>query len=194
MKKCWLVFVMAAMLPVGLAAETEAKMDSIPQDNPCGWEVIIPDTLYENVETMAVVPEDMDYEWYAQINGGAIHPIDQIGIILNLNEHHSQTSTLVSYDKRLRARGKKIAAYYCPERSTKSLVGWDVVLYLEVNDNAGCDAFFKKKVTVVDEHYGEGIENIATPSDKARKKMMDGTLYISTPDGKIFNATGQEVK
>ena len=40
----------------------------------------------------------------------------------------------------------------------------------------------------------EGIENIATPTDKARKVMMDGTLYIATPDGKIYNAAGAEVK
>ena len=40
----------------------------------------------------------------------------------------------------------------------------------------------------------EGIENIATPADKARKVMMDGTLYIATPDGKIYNANGAEVK
>ena len=40
----------------------------------------------------------------------------------------------------------------------------------------------------------QAIENIATPSDKARKVMMDGTLYIATPDGKIYNATGVQVK
>ena len=40
----------------------------------------------------------------------------------------------------------------------------------------------------------QAIENIATPSDKARKVMMDGTLYIAMPDGKIYNATGVQVK
>ena len=40
----------------------------------------------------------------------------------------------------------------------------------------------------------QAIENIATPADKARKVMMDGTLYIATPDGKIYNATGVQVK
>lgn len=40
----------------------------------------------------------------------------------------------------------------------------------------------------------QGIENIATPADKARKVMMDGTLYIATPDGKIYNTTGVQVK
>lgn len=47
---------------------------------------------------------------------------------------------------------------------------------------------------VHDVQAGEGIENIATPSDKARKVMMDGTLYIALPDGKIYNATGAEMK
>ena len=40
----------------------------------------------------------------------------------------------------------------------------------------------------------QGIENIATPSDKARKVMMDGTLYIATPDGAIYDAQGTKVK
>ena len=40
----------------------------------------------------------------------------------------------------------------------------------------------------------QAIENIATPSDKARKVMMDGALYIAMPDGKIYNAQGAEVK
>lgn len=40
----------------------------------------------------------------------------------------------------------------------------------------------------------EGIENIATPADKARKVMMDGTLYIATPDGAIYDAQGTKVK
>ena len=54
-------------------------------------------------------------------------------------------------------------------------------------DEPGKPGYFTKKGT-------EGIENIATPTDKARKVMMDGTLYIATPDGKIYNALGTEVK
>ena len=49
-------------------------------------------------------------------------------------------------------------------------------------------------VRPVREASAEGIENIATPADKARKVMMDCTLYIATPDGKVYNATGVEVK
>lgn len=40
----------------------------------------------------------------------------------------------------------------------------------------------------------QSIENIATPTDKARKVMMDGTFYIANPDGKIYNALGTEIK
>ena len=40
----------------------------------------------------------------------------------------------------------------------------------------------------------EGIENIATPADKARKYMIDGILYIALPDGRIYNANGLRVK
>jgi len=40
----------------------------------------------------------------------------------------------------------------------------------------------------------QAIENIATPTDKARKVMTDGALYIATPDGKTYNAQGAEVK
>ena len=40
----------------------------------------------------------------------------------------------------------------------------------------------------------EAIENIDTPADKARKVMMDGQFFIATPDGKIYNAHGAQVK
>ena len=55
--------------------------------------------------------------------------------------------------------------------------------------------YFRIPVRLVkDVDPSEGIENIATPTDKARKVMMGGTLYIATPDGKIYNAQGAEVK
>ena len=182
----------AIMLTLPMMAKVQV-VDSISLDNPCGLNVIIPDTLYENVTALAVAPEGMDYEWFAQINGGDIHPIDNTGIILNLDEHHSQTSTLVSYDKRLRAVGKKITAYYCSERTTKSLVGWDVVLYLAVRDYAGCDAFFKKKVTIVDEHYGEGLESVQTEEPGIRKVIYNGQVYI-LQEGHTYLLTGQGIE
>ena len=61
--------------------------------------------------------------------------------------------------------------------------------------NQDGERYFGLSVRLVkDVQAGEGIENIATPTDKARKVMMDGTLYIATPDGKIYNATGVQVK
>ena len=42
----------------------------------------------------------------------------------------------------------------------------------------------------------EGIEtpSLQWRSGEATKFMMDGTLYIATPDGKLYNTTGAEVK
>ena len=40
----------------------------------------------------------------------------------------------------------------------------------------------------------QGIEAIVTPTDRARKVMIDGVLYIVRPDGKIFNVLGTEMK
>ena len=39
----------------------------------------------------------------------------------------------------------------------------------------------------------QAIENIATPTDKARKVMMDGQLFLEL-NGRTYNATGAEVK
>ncbi|MBO7501907.1 MAG: BspA family leucine-rich repeat surface protein [Paludibacteraceae bacterium] len=39
-----------------------------------------------------------------------------------------------------------------------------------------------------------GIEEIVAPADRAAKYLLDGNLYITTPDGKIYNAQGAEVK
>ena len=40
----------------------------------------------------------------------------------------------------------------------------------------------------------QGIEAISAPTDKAAKYLIDGALFITLPDGKIYNATGKEVK
>lgn len=39
-----------------------------------------------------------------------------------------------------------------------------------------------------------GIEDIQTPEKQATKVLHNGTLYIATPDGAIYNATGIRVK
>ncbi|MBQ2190430.1 MAG: Ig-like domain-containing protein, partial [Paludibacteraceae bacterium] len=38
------------------------------------------------------------------------------------------------------------------------------------------------------------IEDVHIESDKAEKVLMDGILYIALPDGKVYNATGEQVK
>ncbi len=40
----------------------------------------------------------------------------------------------------------------------------------------------------------EGVEFIPVPQEKARKYMIDGTIYIALPDGRIYNANGLRVK
>ena len=41
---------------------------------------------------------------------------------------------------------------------------------------------------------GTGIEEIVAPADRAAKYLLNGNLYITAPDGKIYNAQGAEVK
>ena len=40
----------------------------------------------------------------------------------------------------------------------------------------------------------EGIEQIPTPQDKARKYMINGHIYIALPDGKVFDLRGLRVR
>ena len=40
----------------------------------------------------------------------------------------------------------------------------------------------------------EGIEQIPTPQDKARKYMINGQIYIALPDGKVFDLRGLRVR
>ncbi len=40
----------------------------------------------------------------------------------------------------------------------------------------------------------QGIENIAVPTEKAAKVLVEGQLYIVRPDGSIYNASGARVK
>ena len=96
-------------------------------------------------------------------------------------------------------RGDGYKRMYC-WTSTPYLSGYAMALFIEEgstfsNALAKLQRDFPCPVRLVkDVKNTEGIENIATPADKARKVMMDGTLYIATPDGKIYNATGVEVK
>lgn len=40
----------------------------------------------------------------------------------------------------------------------------------------------------------EGIEQIPVPQDKARKYMIDGTIFIALPDGHVYNLNGIRVR
>ena len=106
--------------------------------------------LYEETPATASVPNGVSYQWLASINGGDIHPVDEYGIILNLDEHNNPySSTIVSYDTRLTVNGLNVTAHYVANRTDKTLVGKDVVLYLRVTNANGCEAFFMTPVTVM---------------------------------------------
>ena len=79
-----------------------------------------------------------------------------------------------------------------------SLVGGNGTAYKSTNVDAtyarpdeGPDSdapgYFTKK-------SDDGIESLSAPNDRAQKIMMDGQLYIATPDGKIFTTQGARVK
>ena len=61
------------------------------------------------------------------------------------------------------------------------------ITYARPDGGTEAPGYFSKK-------SDEGIESIVAPTDKAQKIMMDGQLYIATPDGKIFNTQGARVR
>ena len=135
---------------ISLALDGQTYTASITIDNPGELEVAIPDVLYEETPASASVPYGVNYEWLAQINGGDLHPVDQYGIILNLDEHHNPySSTIVSYDTRLTVNGLNVTAHYVVNRTEKTLVGADLVLYLRVTNANGCETYFSSLVTVM---------------------------------------------
>ena len=74
--------------------------------------------------------------------------------------------------------------------------GIDAEMYQHDGGHEVAEQFTDEMITFFNriKAKAQAIENIATPTDKARKIMMDGTLYIATPDGKIYNAQGAEAK
>ena len=83
--------------------------------------------------------------------------------------------------------GSSATAPADPTREGYTFDGWDKD-FSNVTENMTVKATYT-------ENGGTGIEDIlVTPSDETRKLLIDGTLYILRPDGKVFNAQGQEVK
>ena len=67
---------------------------------------------------------------------------------------------------------------------------YEVQIYADCDDRSSDPTEWFSFTTESD----EGIESIPAPTDKPRKVMLEDQLYIATPDGKIYNATGAEVK
>lgn len=132
---------------ISLTLDGQTYSATITIDNPGELAVSLPNVLYIGTPATASVPSDVSYEWFAQISGGDLHPIDQYGIILNMNEHHEVTSTVVSYDYRLKASGLTVTAQDISGRQSLTLE--EVVLYLRVTNANGCEAFFMTPVTVM---------------------------------------------
>lgn len=132
---------------ISLTLEGQTYSATITIDNPGELAVSLPNVLYIGTPATASVPSDVSYEWFAQISGGDLHPIDQYGIILNMNEHHEVTSTFVSYDYRLKANGLTVTAQDISGRQSLTLE--EVVLYLRVTNANGCEAFFMTPVNVM---------------------------------------------
>lgn len=135
---------------ISLTLDGQTYTATITIDNPGELEVAIPDVLYEETPATASVPYGVSYQWLASVNGGDIHPVDEYGIILNLDEHNNPySSTIVSYDTRLTVNGLNVTAHYVANRTDKTLVGENVVLYLRVTNANGCETYFSSLVTVM---------------------------------------------
>ena len=74
-----------------------------------------------------------------------------------------------------------------PTREGYTFKGWDRD-FSDVRADLTVTAVFEKG------NGEQGIEDIIAPADKAAKVLIDGALYIATPEGRIFNAQGIEVR
>ena len=116
---------------------------TITIDDPKTLQVSIPTTLYEGTPATATVPDGIEYQWYASVDGGELYPIDQNGIKL------PSTSVFYSYDARLKVEGLNVTAYYVQHQTPQSLSGSNVTLCLVVTNANGCSCSFAQAVTVL---------------------------------------------
>ena len=134
---------------ITLTLNGETYTNTITIDNIGELPVSIPTILYEETPASASVPDGIQYEWLVSIDGGDLHPIDNTGIVLHEDEHHNVISAFVSYDKRLTVNGLNVTAHYVSNRTSKTLVGQAVVLYLRVKNANGCEWTYYSNVTVM---------------------------------------------
>ena len=82
--------------------------------------------------------------------------------------------------------GKAATAPADPVREGYTFKGWDRAFNNIITDMTVTAVFEKNKE--------QGLEDIRVDGDTAQKVLVDGTLYIALPDGRIYNANGLRVK
>ena len=107
------------------------------------------------------------------------------------------------YDDDKAAEGPYRYGYYT---GSFRIVGSDGKTYVGKLFEQFCNSFnFSTYSSTYRDHVGmwdedpnyvgpQGIENIAVPTEKAAKVLVEGQLYIVRPDGSIYNASGARVK
>ena len=128
---------------VTLTLNGQTYSATITIDDPATLQVTIPTTLYEETPASATIPEGIEYQWFASIDGSELYPIDQYGIML------PTTSVFASYDRRLTVQGLNVTAHYVQNQTSHSLTNSTVLLYLQVTNANGCEAYFSSDVTVL---------------------------------------------
>lgn len=84
------------------------------------------------------------------------------------------------------AHGEEVLPPAAPAHEGYVFKGWDSDAYKNVTDDLLINAVYESTATALD-----GIEEAPAT---ARKVLIDGRLYILTPDGRTYNALGAEVK
>ncbi len=78
--------------------------------------------------------------------------------------------------------------------STFSNVKTTIPVYVPTGSKAAYQAATGWKLFTNIQEMSEGIEDIRIYGDTAQKVLVDGTIYIALPDGRIYNANGLRVK
>ncbi len=79
-----------------------------------------------------------------------------------------------------------------PEREGFTFKGWDVN-FGHIKTDLVVTAVFEKNKPVIPDEQGLEVLETGNPA-AARKLLIDGTLYILLPDGKLYNATGINIR
>ena len=84
--------------------------------------------------------------------------------------------------------GTAATAPSAPSKEGYTFVGWDREFSNILADMVVTAVFEMTKDPAT------GIEEITAPVDRAAKHLIDGKLFIATPEGRIYNATGVQVR